>query len=496
MTALQGSKDAKSIKLTKNLSENIALFKGIFVKDSVLRTREVTSNSGIDFCLIYFDGMVSDELINESIVRPLVLSGETPFEDRAAFISSRVLFSSEVKVEDRTDEAIRSVLYGDTLLLIDGTDKLLTVNTKGWQKRGVDEPQNERVLSGPREGFNESAMTNLSLLRRRLLTPDFAVEMITVGRRTDTRVFICYLASLTEEKILTELKRRLSKIDIDGVLDGNYLTEHIRDRGGSLFRTTGQTERPDIVAANLLEGRIAIVTDGSPVAITLPYLFSENFQSDEDYYTDYKMASASRLIRIAAFVAAISAPAVYLALSVFHLSLFPPDFALAVIGARQGVPLSPVAECLVLILVFEILTEAGLRTPESVGTALSIVGGLVVGQAAVEAKIVSAPMLIAVALGGISGLMVPRLRTAVFYCRIFITVSAAALGLYGILSALVILLIYILSLKSFTVDYTESLRSISVESIKDTLIRRSWRAMIKRPKIQNRNRIRQNEKHS
>ncbi len=488
---MQRSDDLKKIKLSKSLEENIELMRGIFRKDAILRIRRVTSESKIDFALIYFDGMVSDEIISESIVKPLIRLSEESYEDRAAFISSRVIFASEVTLTDKTDEMVRSVLYGDTLLLTDGSNKALCVNTKGWQKRGISEPENERTLSGPREGFNESAMSSVALIRRKLLTPDFSVEMIRLGRRTDTKVYICYLSSLTDEKILSELKKRLSKIDIDGILDVNYINEHIRDSKASLFKTTGTTEKPDTVAANLLEGRIAVVCDGTPTVLTLPYLFSENFQSDEDYYINYKMASVNRIMRMLCFLLAISAPAVYLALTTFHLGLLPPQFALSVYEARSGVPLSPVTECIALILVFEILKEAGIRMPQSVGHAMSVVGGLVVGQAAVEAKIVSAPMLIAVALGGMSGLMVPRLRTSVFFYRLLVTAGGAVFGLYGILAVLTVMLTHILSLGSFTVDYTEGLRRISRQTVKDTVVRESWRSMLKRPKIQNRNRTRQ-----
>jgi hypothetical protein len=222
----------------------------------------------------------------------------------------------------------------------------------------------------------------------------------------------------------------------------------------------------------------------------------EPVEEDEDYYTDYKMASASRLLRIICFLLSITVPGLYLAVTSFHIRLLPPAFALSIAAARQGVPFSPTAEALLIIFVFETLKEAGLRMPQSVGHALSIVGGLVVGQAAVEAKIISAPMLIAVALSGIAGLMVPRLRTAVFISRIAITVLSAIFGIYGTLSFLVLLLAHILSIRSFGRDYTESLRSLSRQSQKDTFIRSRWSSMIKRPKIQNRDEKRQNEKNN
>ena len=493
---MQSAKDTASIKLSAMLDSNIELFRGIFVRDAILRTRRVTSKSGISFGLLYFDGMVNTEIINESIIKPLVLLSEETWENRAAFISERVLFSADVRISDKTDDIIRSVLYGDAILLIDGCDKALTINVKGFRARGVSEPENERILEGPREGFDEVALLNVALIRRKLLTPDLAVEMMRIGRRTDTYVFICYLWSLAEEKTLRELKKRLSKIDIDGVLDTNYINEHIRDSTGSLFKTTGTTERPDIVAANLLEGRIALVVDGTPMVLTLPYLFSENFQSDEDYYTNYKMASMSRILRIICFILSISLPGLYLSLVVFHSGLLPSAFALSVAESRLGVPFSPITECVSLVIVFEILKEAGLRMPQSVGHALSIVGGLVVGQAVVEAKLVSAPLLIAVALSGIAGLMVPRLRTAVFFCRIIITVLAAVFGIYGVLGGLFVTLHHIVSLKSFGIDYTESLNRITAESVNDTVRRVSWRDMITRPLIQRKNRKRQTDEKS
>ncbi len=487
---MKSSLDLKTVKLTKNLAENTELVRGIFAKDSVLRSRTVTSAGGVDAVIFYFDGMVNNQIINESVVKPIVRSNEAPWEDRAAFLLSR-LFAGEAKMSDNLEEMIRSVLYGDLLLLTEGSQKGIIVNAKGWRTRGISEPENERILRGPREGFDEAAMFNLAMIRRKLLTPDLAIETMRIGRRTDTLVFICYLDSLVSEKTLELLKKRLQKINIDGILDTNYINELIRDNCGSIFKTTGTTERPDIVAANLLEGRIAVVVDGTPVVLTVPYLFSENFQSDEDYYTDYKMASFSRIIRIICFFLSISVTGLYLAVSVFHIKVLPPAFALSIANARKGVPFSPTLEALLLIFVFETLKEAGLRMPQSVGHALSIVGGLVVGQAAVEAKIVSAHMLIAVAVSGIAGLMVPRLRTAVFVSRIAITLLAAFFGIYGVLGCLSILLGHILSLKSFGLDYTVNLRNLSRQSLKDSMARTSWRDMIKRPPIQKKDETRQ-----
>ncbi len=490
---MQSAEEAKKITLYKSLDKNMELFGGIFVKDAILRSRRITSKSGIDFGLIYFDGMVNNELINESVVRPLVLLCDDFPADRASFISKRCLFSGDVKISEKCEDIIRSVLYGDVVLFAEGCDRAICINAKGWRARGISEPENERILEGPREGFDEAGMFNVALIRRKLLTPDFSVEVMRIGRRTDTFVFICYLDSLCEDKLIRELKDRLSEIDIDGVLDTNYINEHIRDFKGSLFKTSGTTERPDIVAANLLEGRVALVVDGTPVVLTVPYLFSENFQSDEDYYTNYKMASLSRMLRIVCFILSITLPGFYLSITAFNSGLLPAKFALFVSSSRAGVPFGPLLECVILLFAFEILKESGLRMPQSVGHALGIVGGLVVGQSAVEARVVSAPLLIAVAVAGISGLTVPRLRTAVFCFRLAITLLASVLGIYGVIGGLLFMLCHITSICSFGADYTETLRHLSCGAVKDTVIRNSWTRMLTRPDIQRKNKKRQKQ---
>ena len=485
------------------------------MRDAVLRVREFHCGGAInaDCAAVYFDGMVDASRLNDSIIRPIIEVGrgelsaknrgvavekgaelstsvacdigknsEKP-RDLADVVLRRVLYSGEITKTDDWGAIIRSVTYGDTLILIDGAKNALVANTKGWSMRSISEPEDERILEGPREGFCEAAMINLSLIRRKLQTPDLSIELLRVGRRTDTYVYLVYLGSLAPHTAVKELRRRIEAISIDGILDSNYIAELISGKRASIFRPTGSTERPDIVAARLLEGRIAVVVDGSPMVLTLPYLFAENFQSDEDYYQNFLTASVGRLLRYVCFFLSISLPALYVALTVYHRRLLPTAFLLSLTEARASVPFSSVAECVGLILVFEILKEAGVRTQQSLGTALSIVGGLVIGQAAVEAKIVSAPMLIVVALSGIAGLMIPRLRAAVFYLRIFLVVASSLLGLYGYLLGGGCILISILSLESFGFEGTPALASLYAQRYKDTAIRAPMWAMRTRPPI-------------
>ena len=277
------------------------------------------------------------------------------------------------------------------------------------------------------------------------------------------------------------------------MLDSNYIAELICGKS-SLFKTLGTTERPDTVAGRLLEGRIALVVDGTPVVLTIPYLFSESFQADEDYYLGYLSACVGRIFRYICFFLAIATPALFIAVSVYHKELLPTSLTVAIAKLRGGVPFSPVGEAVIMIFIFEILRQAGVRMPQSLGHALSIVGGLVVGQAAVDARIIGTPILIVTAISGVAGLMLPKLSTSVFYLRFIFLISAAFLGLFGFICAFNIMLFHILSLSSFGTDYTVSLQKSTFSSLKDTIFRAPWKFMKTRPDF-NKNLTRQGKKN-
>lgn len=488
--------DYENVCLSGNLEFDLAFFKKIFKKDSAFRIKKInsTQKNNVSCALVYFDGMVDSTQLNEAVIKPILLVDLPNISGSLSeYFEKQVLFARDTKRTSSISKIIEGILYGEALVLINGSPEALMVDAKGWRTRGINEPDDERVLQGPREGFDEAALLNVSLIRRKLQTPDFCSEVIRVGRRTSTMVFICYLNSLTDQKHLSVLKQKIKNIDIDGILDSNYISEEINTSKFSLFKRTGTTERPDIVAARLLEGRIAVIVDGTPVVLTVPYLFSENFQSDEDYYQNYIVSSFGRMLRYLCFVLSITIPAVFVALSTFHKELFPTSLAITVARLRGGVPFSPLTEAFILILIFEILRETGVRMPQSLGHALSIVGGLVVGEAAVTAGIISTPMLIAVALSGIAGLMIPRLKGAVLYLRIILLIFASFFGLYGIIAVLAVTVIHVISLESFGVDYTSSLSKANLQSLKDTVIRAPWQFMKKRP-LFNKNTVRQGEK--
>ena len=480
-----GIKDYIGMTLSKDFQKNTEKIEDILKNNCVLFKRTImVGKTGVKCRLYYMDGMVNTALIDDSVVRPLVSSTLTDKNFCTAdFLLSNILYTGDAKTQTDLGEILRSILYGDTVLILEENDTAIVVDSKGWRTRGVNEPVDERVLQGPREGFDEAAMLNLALIRRKLVTPDLCTEMLHVGKRSGTLVFICYLGSLADKNTVSRIRKQIKEIDIDGILDSNYIAEMIKRPKYSLFKTVGTTERPDIVAARLLEGRIAVIVDGTPVVLTIPYLFCENFQSDEDYYLNFIVSSIGRCLRYICFFLGILVPAVFTALCVHHFDLLPTSFSLTLIKLRGGVPFPSVIECLLLIFVFEILKETGVRMPQSLGHALSIVGGLVVGQASVEAGIISAPMLIAVALSGIAGLMIPRLKGAVFYLKVLFTVAGALFGLYGIFALATFITLRVLSIDSFGTDYTLPLSHPTLQNLKDTFLRAPWGNMLTRPSI-------------
>ncbi len=479
-----GIKDFKGMHIGRDLDANIDFFAELFKDDALYRIRNIQlqNNENTRACLIFFDGMVSADYMNEAVIRPLLT---TPFRAEGSivdYIESKVLFANEIKKESDISLILSDVLYGDTVLLIDGCEKCLLIDTKGWRSRGISEPNDERVLQGPREGFDEAILPNVAMLKRKLATPDLKIEYLTLGRKTDTKIYVCYLGSVADKKCIKIIKNRIKTIDIDGVLDSNYINELINTNKFSVFKTMGTTERPDVVAAKLLEGRVAVFVDGTPMVLTAPYLFSENFQSDEDYYVNFLVAGIGRVLRYLCFFVATFLPALFAALTVFNPQLIPLNFFTTIAESRSGVPFSTFFEILLLLIVFEVLKETGIRMQQSVGHALSIVGGLVVGQAAVEAKIISAPVLIITALSGIAGLMLPKLKAAIFYLKIILLVFSSVLGLFGLFSGITAMIIYISTLKSFGVEYC-GLATDKGFDLKDTVIRARWGRMITRPAV-------------
>lgn len=470
--------------LSTSLQKNIETLNAIFIDDDTIATRWITNchNTILQYCIVQNDGLVSSVIINENIIKPLMLSEALLNKGQQIdTLIQQVLFVNQVKRTKEWQEIIEAVTYGDTILFVDGEKEALLLNSKGFNVRGIDEPSGEKILSGPREGFCEALMMNLSLVKRRLRTNELKIKFQSLGVRTHTQVCICYIDSIVNKKVLEELQQRLEKIEIDGVLDSNYITECIRDSKWSPFRATGYTERPDVVVAKLLEGRVALFVDGSPVALTLPYLFVENFQSNEDYYLSFYYTSFERLLRMLSFLLTLTVPSIFILIVAFHHEILPTTLLINIARERLGVPLPAGLEAVIMLILFDILKETGIRLPSGIGQALSIVGALVIGQAAVEAKLVAAPMVVIIATTAITGLLVPKLNAPIVYIRLLLLALSSTLGLLGFILGLAGVLIHLLNLYSFGIPQLTPIEHLRYQDVKDTYIRGPWWKMMNRP---------------
>jgi spore germination protein KA len=479
------NKSIEDIVLGRSLEKNIETMKDVFVDVDVLVIRYLKNNhdSSLKFCIAYCDGVVSSQIIDESIIKPLMLSSAVESGSHLMdSLMNDVILINEAEKTNKIKDIVEAITYGDTILFADGSDKALILNSKEIRTRAITEPENEKILSGPREGFNESIIQNLSTVRRRLRTNELKMKYMTLGRLTKTKACICYIDRVVNKNILDELYRRLKTIDIDAVLDTNYITELIKDSKLSPFRSTGYTERPDVVIGKILEGRIAVFLDGTPVVLTVPYLFIENFQSSEDYYFNFYYTSYSRMLRILGFALTVCTPGFYIAIVAYALEMMPTSLIISIASARSSVPLPAAAEAVIMLIVFDILRETGVRMPTYIGQALSIVGALVIGQSAVDAKLVAAPMIIVVATTGITSLLVPKLNAPVIYIRAFLLFSATTFGLFGFILGLSAVIIHILNLYSFGIPQLTAAGKLQFQEIKDTFIRAPWSQMLTRTK--------------
>lgn len=485
--------------LNSQLEANLTHFKDILESDNTVKFRTFKSKDSKITCgIIFTDGMSDKIIINENIIRPITnslnnmsLTGANLFD----YIKNSIVLCDYI--EKTTDESIiiSSIMFGNTALFIDGSKEVLILNTKGGYTRAIDVPPSENVVRGSREGFTENILINITLIKKRIQDTNLKFEYREIGRKTKTRICLSYIKDIAPEEIVNEAKRRLDTIDIDGILESGYIEELIRDEPLSPFKTIGSTERPDVAAGKLLEGRVIIICDGTPFVLTIPYLFVESFQASEDYYNNYIFSSFNRLLRILTFILTTSVPAIYIALVTYHHEMIPTKLFISISMAREGVPFPTVVEATLMLLTFEILREAGVRLPKQIGQAVSIAGALVLGEAAVRARLISAPIVIVVALTGISGFAVPTMLEVVVLLRFIFIIASSLFGIYGYIFAVIGLLIHLMPMKSFGVNYMEYADVIDKDNIKDTAIRSPWRLMEYRPRfiVKNRKRIKTSE---
>ena len=380
------------------------------------------------------------------------------------------------------EDVAKALLDGETCLMGTGWDEVLILDTTGWEKRAVAEPETEAAVRGPREGFIENLSTNVSLIRRRLRHPNLRLEDYTVGELTRTSVTALYIEGIAREKLVDEVRWRLTRIKIDGILESCYLEELIEDAPFSPFPTILNTEGPDVVCAALLEGRVCILTDGTPFALLVPATFPVYIMTPEDYNQRWPVAVGIRVIR---YLGLFIVPSLYVAFTTFHQEMLPTPLAVSLFMQREQVPYPVLVEAVIMQTTFEILTEAGLRLPRPLGQTIGIVGVLVIGEATVRAGLISAAMVIVVSATAIASYTIPvyDMTQAIRILRFPMIFLAATLGLFGILTGLIIIAIHLVSLRSFGVPFLAGFAPFVRRAQRDIIFRAPWWAMQTRPEL-------------
>ena len=444
--------------------------------------------------IMYIAPLTDNNLLNESVIKPLVEFDEVIEGNVCDFIREQVLANNEVKAQEDINQFVTELLKGRAGIIIDKSVKLLTCDVEKIVVRPIQEPPSSAVIKGPREGFNESIKYNLSLIRQKLPTPDLVIDTFSVGKYTKTQVAVVYLQDIADKNVVNEIARRISKIDIDGVVDSYYISAYLQSKPNSMFKQVGDTEKPDILVSKMLEGRVGIIVDGSPIVLTLPFILIEDLQESDDYYSQPVKVTFLRILRLIGVVLAVLLPGTYVAIQLYHYKILPTEFLITIMDTTQGIPFTPFTEVLFIVLLFEILYEANLHMPQYMGMALSIVGALILGETAVNAGLVSPPAVMIVALSGLTFYVVPNQASQFSLLRILYVFVGATLGLFGILAFSVWVVSYLSSFDSYESAYLAPSAPYIKGDMKDFLIKAPLDKMKTRPKsIANnkRNRTRQ-----
>ncbi|TYP78137.1 spore germination protein [Paenibacillus methanolicus] len=475
--------DEHSKPLHSSLQDNLELFRTAFnnSSDLVIREWSLGEKQSIHAALLFVAGLVDDQIVSQFILSPLLPNWIQQEERKLDIFKQHLLPIGGMHETDDFDSLLTGLLSGNTVLLCDHCDRGLLINSKGGDKRSIEEPSSQTVIRGPRDGFTESLTTNIALVRRRIVNANLWSEQYRIGQVTRTEVSMLYMHGIASKKIIDEVRARLQRIEIDGILESGYIEELIQDQHVTVFPTVYNSERPDVIAAGLLEGRVAIVVDGTPFVLLVPALFTHFFQAAEDYYQRFDISTLIRCLRYFGFIIALLGPSLYIAITTFHHDMLPPQLLISLTSQREGIPFPAFIEALMMELTFELLREAGIRLPRAVGQSISIVGALVIGQAAVEAGIVSAAMVIVVSITAIASFTMPAYNMAISVriLRFGIMGLAAGFGLFGIVAGVIATIQHMCHLQSFGVPYMSPLAPVNKAKQRDTFLRAPWRLMQK-----------------
>ncbi|SDD39160.1 spore germination protein KA [Paenibacillus sp. UNCCL117] len=456
--------------------------------DIIIREFALTQDKPVQAAIIYTDGLANVSDVMEALLIDMKEAWACTQQDTSRLpellIQSILKIGEAVEIYDYS-ELFQAVLSGDTVVVVDGYAQAIAASTREWKERGISEPSSQTVIRGPRDGFTETLRTNTALVRRKIKDPYLWLDMFQIGRVTKTDVALMYIKGIANEKVVNEARERLQRICIDAILESGYIEEFIQDETFSPFPTVYNTERPDVVAAGLVEGRVAILVDGTPFVLLAPALFTHFIQSAEDYYQRADISTLIRILRYIALFISMLAPAAYIAVTTFHQEMIPTSLLIGLMAQREGIPFPAFIEAVLMELTFEILREAGVRMPRAIGQAVSIVGALVIGQAAVDAGLVGPAMVIIVSITAISNFVIPSFSMGISLrmIRFALMLLAASFGLFGILVGLIAMVLHLCSLRSFGIPYMAPFAPHIQEDQKDNIFRLPHWALLTRPRL-------------
>jgi spore germination protein KA len=450
---------------------------------------ELAPKEKIMAAVLFLEELNDPILVNEFILEPLMTlnpmkrTAPITIESALHYMKQNGISVGKVSDVETHEELFEALLSGLSILLIDGNDKGLKLGTCGGKARGIEEPTTEVVIRGPKQGFTETLRTNISMIRRIVRSPELRIEKFVVGKVTKTDVAIVYLDHIVNPLLVQEIKDRISQVNTDAIIESGQLEEFIQDETITVFPQMVNTERPDVVVGNILEGRVGILVNGTPFSLIAPTQFIQFFQSSEDYYMRYDISSFLRWLRFFVFIISLIAPSIYIALTTFHQSMIPTTLLFGIAAQREGVPFPAIAEAMIMEITFEILREAGIRMPRAVGVTVSIVGALVLGQAAVQAGLVSPAMVIVVGITAVASFAVPSfaVATSARLLRFPLMVISSVFGFYGITLALILIVAHLTSLRSFGYPYLSPFAPLQTQDLKDSLFRFPITQLFKRP---------------
>jgi len=463
--------------MKKKLQENINFLKNTFSNSNELIIKEMMI--GKSKCAIaYLLGLCDTTALSKFVITPLSqFKGNVTLDN----LCENVLYVSEITKEDNDKEIVSNLLKGKGMLFLDGEKECLILAVDQFKERAIAEPPTSTVLKGPRAGFVENLKTNLASIRKILATPKLQTINLKVGKHTDTAVSIVYIDGIADKHIVDIVKKRIESINIDGIIDSYYVSSYLEEHKHSMFKQIGNNEKPEITASKLLEGRIALIVDGSPMVLTVPFVYLEDLQSGDDYYNNNARASFVRWIRIISIFVSILTPGLYIAIVLHHYKAIPLKFLITIVNTTKGLPLTPFAEILFVLLLFEILYEASLRMPKYLGLALSIVGALILGDTAVQAGLISPPAVMIVAISGLTIYCIPDQAPQLYILRMLYTFAGGMLGFFGIICLTIFLISYLSDFDNYGSPYFAPLSPYIKNDNKDFLYKADIVDMNTRP---------------